>query len=324
MRVSPSSPAACKSPLSQTSSSSSSSTEPPLRMQLVTRQMGRIETNFSTRLMAPTLTAHVWTPRPCAAGPTGITRMSAPRKDYASIRAAIFTGEKAVPIVPGRIPHVSSCLSTVPASMGQPRSVPVRRQKLCLLEEIDCVDSLPLEDGSIPNDVGVSPCDDGSWCYGANNRDCCSRHEGYFIVNGTQTKQNPNAATSSTSSSTASSSSSPTSTSSPAAPVPAPVPAPGALSTGAKAGIGVGIGLGALLLLAAVTWFLRRRRRGSHQSPDHKVVQPEGHKSHEPSLMAPKERTLSHPPELETPRIEERAEMNAGRASPPLPRELLG
>jgi len=62
------------------------------------------------------------------------------------------------------------------------------------------------------HDVFITPCDDGSYCCGSNAvaTSCCQSGQGYFVVNGEETRVNPNgtlssSSTSSTSSSTSSS-----------------------------------------------------------------------------------------------------------------------
>ncbi|KAL2356429.1 hypothetical protein BJ546DRAFT_516249 [Cryomyces antarcticus] len=108
------------------------------------------------------------------------------------------------------------------------------------------------------SDVVVHRCDDGSWCYGDRQptNDCCEAGEVYFIVNGTQTRTNPNSTISSSaipSSPTSSSVVTGTST-----PVPNPGPSSG---VGIGVGVGVGVGVLALAVAAAIILFCIRKRR---------------------------------------------------------------
>ncbi|ERF74581.1 hypothetical protein EPUS_00711 [Endocarpon pusillum Z07020] len=160
------------------------------------------------------------------------------------------------------------------------------------------------DEGNQLNDVNVYPCEDGSYCYGNNNRACCAQQQGYFIVNGDQTRQNLSETTSSISSSpsstsTATGSSSTIIPSTSAAP-PIPNSSPNSLSSGARAGIGVGVAVGALVILSAVFWFIRRRssKRKSDQptNPDH----------NDKDMTEPRKDTITNgrPSELEfTPKI---------------------
>ena len=126
------------------------------------------------------------------------------------------------------------------------------------------------DDTGAGNDIVVTECSDGSFCYTNKNFDCCSAGEGVYIVNGDQKPHDFNATstsssitstTSQTSTSTTSGAATTTTGSSTAKPV-----ASSGLSTGAKAGIGVGVALGALLVLGLLAWFLMRRRRSNDQS----------------------------------------------------------
>lgn len=122
-------------------------------------------------------------------------------------------------------------------------------------------------------DILITECDDGSYCYGDNNRECCRQGQGVFVLNGEQVSFNPTStsissastppvSTSGTSPGQTSSAShtqeaanSPTDTGNPAQ------EHSSGLSTGAKAGLGVGIAVGAILVLVFCFWFFRRKRR---------------------------------------------------------------
>jgi hypothetical protein len=116
------------------------------------------------------------------------------------------------------------------------------------------------------SDVTVTPCEDGSWCSGSGKAadDCCLAGEGYFVVNGTQTRTNPSVTTTAIpSTSLASSTTAITSASAPASPVPTSSPQS---SAGSKIGIGVGVGVGVgvtLFLIAMATFLYLRKARKS-------------------------------------------------------------
>ena len=117
--------------------------------------------------------------------------------------------------------------------------------------------------GGLAGDTVVTPCDDGSWCYGDGESalDCCKAGDGLFIVNGTETTQNPSITSSSPISTTTriitaspSLSASSTSVMSPSS----------GLSLGAKIGLGVGIGVGGIAVLITINIYVwvRYLRRG--------------------------------------------------------------
>jgi hypothetical protein len=120
------------------------------------------------------------------------------------------------------------------------------------------------------SDVAITPCDDGSWCdgVGEGSVDCCKAGDGLFVVNGTETTQNPNSTTISSSSMlpttttpTTSASSSPSTTAKPT------TSEPGGLSLGAKIGLGVGVGVGVGAVLAIIgVYFLARHSRRSRDA----------------------------------------------------------
>ena len=122
------------------------------------------------------------------------------------------------------------------------------------------------------NDVYLTPCNDGSICFGYGNDACCDAKQGLFInyVTGTQQPNNPNGTTGT---STTSSSAGQSSTASPSSTVsatpsasPTPPPSSGGLSGGAIGGIVVGVVLGiALVILAA--WFFRRKNKSRSSKP---------------------------------------------------------
>jgi hypothetical protein len=113
--------------------------------------------------------------------------------------------------------------------------------------------------GTGVTDVAITPCDDGSWCdgVGEDSVDCCKAGDGLFVVNGSETTENPNSTTTSSSSMfpTTSPSSPPSSTAIPT------TSGPGGLSSGAKIGLGVGVGVGAVLVIIGVYLLARHSRR---------------------------------------------------------------
>jgi hypothetical protein len=124
--------------------------------------------------------------------------------------------------------------------------------------------------GTGVTDVAITPCDDGSWCdgVGQGSVDCCKTGEGLFVVNGTETTQNPNATTISSSSTLPTTAATPTisSSSSPSATAIPTTSGSGGLSSGAKIGLGVGVGVGAVLVIIGVYLLAlhSRRRRDAH------------------------------------------------------------
>ena len=128
--------------------------------------------------------------------------------------------------------------------------------------------------GTGVNDVAITPCDNGSWCdgVGEGSVDCCKAGDGLFVVNGTETTQNPNSTTTSSSSmlSTSTTTATPTTSpfSSPSASAISTTTGPGGLSSGTKIGLGVGIGVGVSAVLAIIGFCLlarhSRRSRDAH------------------------------------------------------------
>ncbi|KAL8720531.1 MAG: hypothetical protein Q9225_002623 [Loekoesia sp. 1 TL-2023] len=101
----------------------------------------------------------------------------------------------------------------------------------------------------------VTPCGDGTYCCGANQIDCCVKHEGVFLVNGTTSAPLP--------SSTSSTSSTPQASTTPTVPgtknTPDPLPDKESSNTAKKIGIGVGVGVLCLLILLGLIIGVRRR-----------------------------------------------------------------
>jgi hypothetical protein len=139
--------------------------------------------------------------------------------------------------------------------------------------------------GTGVNDFAITPCDDGSWCdgVGEGSVDCCKAGDGFFVVNGTETTQNPNSTTilsssmvSTTTTTTATSTTSPLS--SPSASAISTTSGPGGLSSGTKIGLGVGIGVGVSAVLAIIGVYLftrhSRRRRDAHTNYRPDAVRP--------------------------------------------------
>ncbi len=126
-----------------------------------------------------------------------------------------------------------------------------------------------LDDGQIITDILVTTCDNGSFCYGDGNRDCCQQGGGVFLYNGEQVTFDPNATTISTTSTPSASSTSSTLPSSAAASASATSKpsSKGGLSTGAQAGIGIGVGLLVLLVLILSFLVLRRRKKEKRHLP---------------------------------------------------------
>jgi hypothetical protein len=116
--------------------------------------------------------------------------------------------------------------------------------------------------GTGVSDVAITPCDDGSWCdgVGEGSVDCCKAGDGLFVVNGTETTQNPNSTTISSSSMLPTTTTTSPSSSSSTSAIPA-TSEPGGLSSGAKIGLGVGVGVGAVLAIIGVYLLVRHSRR---------------------------------------------------------------
>ena len=142
----------------------------------------------------------------------------------------------------------------------------------------------------------LTECDNGSYCWGEENRGCCRDGQGVFVLNGQQVTFDPNATT--TSSTFSSTSTIPTTTSSSTLPpaTQASLPNKG-LSTGAQAGIGVGAAIGGLVILALVFWSFRRRRSNKKSQPSEL-----GSEQVPPLLEKPRHNYgLSSPPAAKTP-----------------------
>jgi hypothetical protein len=152
-------------------------------------------------------------------------------------------------------------------------------------------------------DTVVTPCDDGSWCYGDGESAlaCCKGGNGLFIVNGTETIQNPNPTSISSISPTtiiitttapSSSSISPTSTTSPSS----------GLSLGAKIGLGVGIGVGAIavLVIVGVCVWTRHSRRGGDTHAVYDVTGPAAPQPERRAITAAVSHEARPRPELDT------------------------
>lgn len=114
----------------------------------------------------------------------------------------------------------------------------------------------PLRNSHVP----ITECQDGSFCCGYNNTNCCSQSQGSFIVDGQVTTSKPSL--SSTSSFTASATSSAIASTS----------SKSSSNTGAIAGGVVGVVVGLLLVLGAL-WFFLRRRKGASADSDGVVQQ---------------------------------------------------
>jgi hypothetical protein len=114
--------------------------------------------------------------------------------------------------------------------------------------------------GDVYSDITLTQCDNGSICWGDQNRACCQQDEGVFVLNGEQVAFDPSATSSiSTSTPTGSTiSSAPAATSASATESSS---SDGGLSTGAQAGIGVGAGLAGLALVLLIVWLVWRRRK---------------------------------------------------------------
>lgn len=129
------------------------------------------------------------------------------------------------------------------------------------------------------NDIQITECADGNFCYGAGNEDCCAAGEGVYIVDGNQESHNFNSSSTMGISSTAVgtsaitqatptastlivSSRTPTST-----PISTSTPIPSsALPPSAIAGISAAVAVIVLIVLGLGTWFLLRHRRNRASS----------------------------------------------------------
>ena len=159
---------------------------------------------------------------------------------FAKVKMMMFSGVRVAQTRPGSHQSVSSSSWTVEVSCPIPALYIRLRNRLTPI----AIDS--------SRDVQVSPCDNGSWCFGSGyvGRECCQQGLGLFIANGKATRINPNATTPQTgvnTSRTDASTSAPTNQS---------------ISIGAKAGIGIGAGLAvAAIISVAVILVLRKRRK---------------------------------------------------------------
>jgi len=135
--------------------------------------------------------------------------------------------------------------------------------------------------GTRITDVAITPCDDGSWCNGAGKGsvDCCKAGDGLFVVNGTETTQNPNSTTTSSSSMFPTTTTTPTTSpsSSPSATAIPTTSGPGGPSSGGNIGIGVGVGIG---LVLAIIW--------AYLSADHSPRSRDAHTKNRPSTAGPR------------------------------------
>lgn len=159
---------------------------------------------------------------------------------FAKVKMMEFSGARAAQTRPGSHQSVSSSSWTVEVSCPIPALYILLRTGLTRITT----------DSS--RDVQVSPCDNGSWCFGSgyDGRECCQQGQGLFIANGKATRTNPNATTPQTE----------VNTSMPNASTNVPTSQP--ISIGAKAGIGIGVGLAiAAIISVAVIIALRKRRK---------------------------------------------------------------
>lgn len=97
------------------------------------------------------------------------------------------------------------------------------------------------------DDITITECADGSFCFATKNFACCDAGEGVYIVDGEQRSHGFNA--SSSASPSASAAAAATTISAPSS----------SLSTGAKAEIGVGVAFGGLFVVGPLVWGLMRR-----------------------------------------------------------------
>ena len=127
-------------------------------------------------------------------------------------------------------------------------------------------DKIDPDSASLPiTDVKVRPCDDGSFCFGSDNINCCRQKQGLFVNSqGDAVSSNPDITSTTTSTSTStsrpasSSTLSPTGTAQPASNTPQTI---GGMSTGAKAGIGAGLGAAVLIAIGAGFSLWRRKTK---------------------------------------------------------------
>ena len=162
--------------------------------------------------------------------------------------------------------------------------------------------------GTGVSDVAITPCDDGSWCdgVGEGSVDCCKAGDGLFVVNGTETMQNPNSTTISSSSTLPTTTATPTTSpsSSPSTTAIPTTPGPGGLPSGAKIGLGVGVGVGAVLVIIGVYLLVRHSRRSR-----------DAHANYRPNATSPWA--------VQQPELKVATEANSHEMSPPLA-ELRG
>jgi hypothetical protein len=118
--------------------------------------------------------------------------------------------------------------------------------------------------GEVYSDITLTQCDDGSICWGDQNRACCQQDEGVFVLNGEQVAFDPSA-TSSTPTATPTSSTMSSTSAATSASATETSSSDSGLSTGAQAGIGVGAGLGGLAVVLLIVWLIWRRRKRNNQ-----------------------------------------------------------
>ncbi|KAL8868120.1 MAG: hypothetical protein Q9174_005203 [Haloplaca sp. 1 TL-2023] len=141
------------------------------------------------------------------------------------------------------------------------------------------------------DDQQVTPCSDGSYCCGDGSlgSDCCNEGRGVFIRDGTTQRENPSATATNGASSATASASMPTDPSSDAqssGAVPASTSPP---ATSSESGPNVGAivggvigGLAGLLLVLAALWFFVFRKRRSKDVPSSQSSPPEYYSSEKP------------------------------------------
>jgi hypothetical protein len=154
--------------------------------------------------------------------------------------------------------------------------------------------------GTAVNDVAITPCDDGSWCdgVGEGSVDCCKAGDGFFVVNGAETTQNPNSTTISSSSMSPTATATGSSSSSPSAGATSTTSGSGGLSSGAKIGLGVGIGVGVSAVLVAIAAYLlaRHSRRNRDTHADYRSDAADPRAVQQPEVKAATEAALHEMP----------------------------
>ncbi|ERF69618.1 hypothetical protein EPUS_03610 [Endocarpon pusillum Z07020] len=159
---------------------------------------------------------------------------------FAKVKMMKLSGARVAQTRPGSHRSVSSSSWTVEVSCPIPALYIRVRNRLT-----------PIATDS-SRDVQVSPCDNGSWCFGSgyDGRECCQQGRGLFIANGEAISINTNATTPQTG----------VNISMPDAST--NVPTSQSISIAAKAGIGIGVGLAvAAIISVAVILALRKRRK---------------------------------------------------------------